>query len=323
MLLALMVTPEGVPVGYEVLPGATFEGHSLPVALERLRTLHDLRHVICVADRGMMSAENIRALEEAGMHYIVAAKLKSLSGAMKQEVLDIGRFGEPAADGVRIREILSGEQRIVVSYSPRRADKDRHDRAKALERLHKRLARSKKPKGLIGNRGHARFLRVEGDADVVIDEQRVKAHARWDGLHGVVTNLPPDTPAAEVVAHYAGLWQVDDTFRVTKHDLKIRPIFHWTPRRVRAHIAIAFMALVCVRHLAYRTRIQQQSLSAEVIRRTLVRVQCSVLGDQRTGRRYVIPSSMSSIARKLYAVMGLARSVKPFELTKPGRPHRV
>ena len=87
VIMALMVTPEGLPVGYEVLPGATFEGHSLPVALERLRELHDLGRVISVTDRGMMNAENIRAIEEAGLHYIVGAKLQTLSRAIKERVL--------------------------------------------------------------------------------------------------------------------------------------------------------------------------------------------------------------------------------------------
>lgn len=93
--------------------------------------------------------------------------------------------------------------------------------------------------------------------------------------------------------------QVEDTFRVTKHDLKVRPIYHWTPARIRAHIALAFMTLLCVRHLSYRVALQAKPLSPEVIRNALVHVQHSALQHQRTKRRYAIPSTMSEVARTL------------------------
>ena len=322
VLLALMVTPEGLPVGYEVLPGASFEGHSLVPTLRRLRRVHGLRRVICVADRGMLSEGNIAAMEAEGMHWIVGAKLKQLPQGPREEVLDAGGFGGPDGDGVRIREVGHRGRRIVVGHSPKRAAKDARDRDRALGKLRSRLARSANPKALLGSRGLHRFLRVEGEAELVVDEARVAEQARWDGLHGVMTNLH-DMPAGDVLGHYAALWQVERTFRVTKHDLKVRPIFHWTERRIRAHLAIAFMTLLCVRHLSWRTRLQQRALSEEVIRRALVGVQCSVLHDRGGGRRYVIPSAPGDVARRLYRVMGLKRAAVPFELTETARQHRA
>ncbi|MDE0004812.1 MAG: IS1634 family transposase [Rhodospirillaceae bacterium] len=322
VLLALMVTPEGLPVGYEVLPGASFEGHSLVPTLRRLRRAHDLRQVTCVADRGMMSEDNMAAMEAEGMHFIVGAKLKQLPGERKAEILDAGGFGEPDGDGVRIREVKHKGRRIVVGHSPKRAAKDARDRERALGKLRSRLARSANPKGLLGSRGYHRFLRVEGEAELVVDEARVAEQARWDGLHGVMTNLT-DMPARDVLGHYAALWQVERTFRVTKHDLKVRPIFHWTERRIRAHLAIAFMTLLCVRHLSWRTRLQQRALSEEAIRRALTGVQCSVLHDRGSGRRYVLPSAVGDVARRLQRVMGLKRTEAPFELTESARRHRA
>ncbi len=193
---------------------------------------------------------------------------------------------------------------------------------RALGKLRSRLARSANPKALLGSRGLHRFLRVEGEAELVVDEARVAGQARWDGLHGVMTNLH-DMPADNVLGHYAALWQVERTIRVTKHDLKVRPIFHWTERRIRAHLAIAFMTLLCVRHLSWRTRLQQRALSEEAIRRALVGVQCSVLHDRGSGRRYVIPSALGDVARRLYRVMGLKRTAVPFELTETARRHRA
>ena len=120
--------------------------------------------------------------------------------------------------------------------------------------------------------------------------------------------------AEEVLAHYRGLWQVEEAFRVSKHDLRVRPIFHWTPARIQAHLAITFMALLCVRHLAYRVELQSRRLSPEAIRTALLHVQSSVLEHLGTGRRYVIPSSVSREAEKIYQVMGLKHSRVPFEL---------
>ena len=102
---------------------------------------------------------------------------------------------------------------------------------------------------------------------------------------------------------------------MTKHDLKIRPIYHWTPARVRAHIAIAFMAFSCVRHLSYRVGLQQRKLSPAVIRNALLHVQHSVLRHQGTGVRYVMPSQVSPEAKKIYQTMGLKLSTSPFQLT--------
>ena len=136
VLLALMVTPEGLPVGYEVLPGASFEGHSLVPALRRLRQVHELRRVICVADRGMLSRDNLAAMEAEGMFYIVGARLKKLPKGCQEEVLDPGRFGAPDAEGVRVQEVMHQGRRIVVSHShsqdPKRAAKDARERERAL-----------------------------------------------------------------------------------------------------------------------------------------------------------------------------------------------
>ncbi len=114
------------------------------------------------------------------------------------------------------------------------------------------------------------------------------------------------------MAHYHGLWQVEESFRITKHDLKVRPIWHWNENRIR--IAIAFMAFACVRHLAYRVAIQKKRMSPEVIRSALVHRQCSVLSCRQSGNRYVIPSKPTPVAEQIYATMGLPLTITPYQL---------
>ena len=110
---------------------------------------------------------------------------------------------------------------------------------------------------------------------------------------------------------YRGPWQVEASFRIAKHDLKARPIFHWTPRRVRAHIAIAFMAFARARHLAYRVALRKQRMSPKKTRGALLNRQCSVLRHARTKRRYLIPLSSTPEVKRIYDAMGLKLSDVP------------
>ena len=314
VLLALAVTETGLPVHYQVLPGATFEGHSLIPVVNALQKDYGVSEAVIVADRGMLSEANLKTLEEAGLHYIVGAKLKTLPQPLQAQVLDETRYQSLGEDGARVLSLPHKDRRLVVSYAPVRAEKDRRDRDKAIGKLRKKLAKSQNPKDLLNNYGYKKYLHVEGKTTLTVNPDKVAEAQRWDGLHGVITNLPDATGHATVLSQYRGLWQVEDTFRVSKHDLKVRPIYHWTPARIRAHLAIAFMTLLCVRHLQYRMALQARAVSPEVIRNALVHVQHSVLAHQQTTRQYVIPSAISETGRQLYKVMGLTHSTTPYEL---------
>ena len=313
VLLALVVTPRGLPVSYEVLPGSSFEGHSLLPVIERMRRRHTLRRVVIVADRGMLSEENLKALESVEAHYIVGARLRKLPKSVQAQLLDSSCYRASAQGEGRLMELYHRGRRVVVRYSSVRARKDARDRQVAVEKLIKKIGKSQNPKSLLNNYGYKKYLRIEGDSRLQVDQVKMEEEQRWDGLHGVVTNLT-QMEAEEVLGHYRGLWQVEEAFRVSKHDLRVRPIFHWTPARIRAHLAITFMALLCVRHLAYRVELQSRRLSPEAIRTALLHVQSSVLEHLSTRRRYVIPSSVSREAEKIYQVMGLKHSRVPFEL---------
>ena len=167
---------------------------------------------------------------------------------------------------------------------------------------------------MLNNYGYKKYLAVAGKTTLSVNQDKVSEAQRWDGLHGVVTNLPEATDTPTILSRYRGPWQVEDTFRVSKHDLKVRPVYHWTPKRIRAHIAIAFMTLLCVQHLQYRLSLQARPVSPEVICTALTHVQHSVLEHQQTKRRYGIPSAISETGRQLYKVMGLTYSSTPFEI---------
>lgn len=316
VILALMVTKQGLPIGYEVFPGNTYEGHTLFPMLEKIKEKHQIDKVVFVADSGMLNDKNLHLLDKKGYEYIIGARLKNFTKELQKEILDRSQYNENSSDNeekISLCELEHDKKRLIVSYSPKRARKDAHDREKAIEKLLQKLKKNKTPKSLLSNYGYKKFLKVEGETKISIDEAKLLDQEKWDGLHGVISNSKELT-AFEILDQYRGLWQVEESFRITKHDLKVRPIFHWTPSRVRSHIAICFLAFTCVRHLEYRTSLQYKKISPELIRKSLMRAQVSIL-KHPDGNRYAIPSQGTQETRKLYQLMGFRYSTTPYQVS--------
>ena len=313
VLLALMVGPDGLPFGYEVFPGSEYEGKSLIPSLERMREREGIEQAVHVADRGMFGEANLKDMEDRGLQYIVGARLKSLPKALRERILDLDSYRSVVGSKEsRSAEFEHKGRRIVVGWSRARAEKDAADRRKAVEKLTQKLSRSANPAQALSGRGFGRFVKVEGNARLEVDEDKIEEAARWDGLKGIVTNAS-GMEHAELFARYRELWRVEESFRITKHDLKVRPVFHWKPDRVKAHIAIAYMAFACVRHLAYRIATQQnEKMSPERIRRALAARQCSIVRDAGSGRRYALPSKTTPDMERICRTLGLPLSRKPY-----------
>jgi transposase len=247
------------------------------------------------------------------LEYILGARLKKVKNKLKDKILDHNNYKE-ITPGYQIAHFSDGNREIVVSYSSKRALKDASDRKKAIAKLKKKLEKSRSPKQHLSNSGYRKYLKVEGRSTLLLDEEKIASESLWDGLHGVVTNAK--LPGEEILAKYNDLWNVEAAFRVTKHDLKVRPVFHWKPRRIAAHIAICFTAYALVKHLEYRVRLCYRKLSIEKIRQLLLRVQTSILFDKEKRIRYGLPSKMKKDARKIYNAVGIKRSITPYIIEK-------
>jgi len=314
VVLALMVTKHGIPIGYEVFPGNEYEGHTLETAIDVLAKRYAIDNIVFVADSGMLSKDNLALLESKGLKYIVGARLKNQPKSRHQAIQNIDAFEQTVEDGLKYTTIdLPAGQRLIVSYLAKRARKDQHDREKAITKLREKLKKSDKPETLIANYGYKKYMEIEGPGKITLKTQKILEDAKWDGLHGIITNMT-DRPALELLSHYTGLWQIEESFRISKHDLAARPIFHWTPDRIKSHLAICFMALTCVRHLEYRVALQAQKLSPEVIRNALCHVRVSIRTHEKTGMRYGFPSSFPPEAVQIYRTIGLKLSSKPFRI---------
>lgn len=310
VLLSLMVSKDGLAIGYKVFPGSVYEGHTLIPALKDLRQSYQIDKVIFVADAGMFNQNNLKELDAEGFEYIVGARLKNLSENLKEKILDKKCY--QGNDDFNIAQFeYEAEKRLVVSYKENRARKDALERTKAIEKLKLKLEKQKNPKGYLSNCSYKKYLKVTGSSSIELDENKIKEASLWDGLHGVITNAK-DITNEQILKQYVHLWHVEEAFRITKHDLKVRPIFHWTEKRIKAHLAICFTAYALVRYLEYRVRLQYKNLSIEKIRQSLIRVQTSILYHTKKKIKFALPSRISQEAKKIYQIMNLTRSLTPW-----------
>lgn len=329
VVLALMVTKEGLPIGYEAFSGDTFDGHTLIPSLQVLKEKYNIDNVVYVADAGMFNNDNLKeleSLEAENFNYIVGARIKNLSKSLKEKITDKSHYRELTPEITVARFAMDNGRQLIVSHSTKRAKKDYHDRMKGIEKLRKKLEGSKSVKEHLSNRGYQKYLKIESpgnthksdpcDTTITIDEEKIKEDAIWDGLKGLVVNADSTLSDEEILAQYSNLWQVEESFRITKHDLKIRPIYHWKPSRVRAHLAISFTAYMLTRYLEHRVRVQFKKLSPKKIRNLLLGVQTSISISQEKRIRYALPSSMKVETRRIYSLMGVKANTTPYIIEK-------
>jgi len=235
IFLGLLTAAGGNPIGYEIFTGNIFEGHTFIPVLQNIEKKYSLGKPIVVADAGLLSESNRQSLETGGYKYILGARIKSTKDILKEKILS---FNLQNGQAKTIKQ--KDGTRLVVSMSDKRAKKDKHNREKGLTRLQKRVKSGKLTKASINNRGYNKYLKLEGEITISIDEDKLTADAVWDGLKGYVTNT--NLSAKKVIENYGNLWYIERAFRMNKTDLRIRPIYHHLHNRIEGHICICFTA---------------------------------------------------------------------------------
>jgi transposase len=235
IFLGLLVAAGGNPISYEIFEGNIFEGNTLIPVLQSIETKHGLGKPIVIADSGLLSKKNIDLLETGGYSYILGARIKNETEAIKRQITGFGlKDGESAI----IRK--KGKTRLIVSMTDKRATKDFHNRERGLQRLQKKVQSGKLTKSSINNKGYNKYLKLEGKIAISIDMEKYQADSLWDGIKGYLTNTR--LSAEKVIVNYANLWYIERAFRMNKTDLRIRPIYHRLRNRIEGHICICFTA---------------------------------------------------------------------------------
>lgn len=254
IFLGLLVGLGGYAIGYDIFEGDTYEGHTLIPFLEKISKKFNLSKPIIVADAGLLSNENIKALQEQGYEYIIGGRLKNEPQKIKHLILS-----KQISDGKLIQIKKQGSTRLVITYSAKRATKDEHNRKRGLKRLEKQIKTGKLTKSSINNRGYNKYLTMKGDVTIEIDYEKFDNDNEWDGLKGYVTNSKLSNK--QIVENYKNLWHIEKAFRMSKTDLRIRPIYHRIRNRIEAHICISFTAYSIYKELERVLYKQKSTLS--------------------------------------------------------------
>lgn len=294
IVIGLLVTPEGFPLMHEVFKGNTFEGHTMLDLVKAFQAKQPKTKPIIVADAAMLSQENMQKLEDEGYHYIVGARLANATHSFVKTLTE----NITHEDGAVLRlPYPRRNYEVICTYSEKRHKKDKHQLDKHIARA-KLLIEKKEP----GKR--AKFIKKSGEEDnpYCFDEALKERTHKLLGIKGYCTNIPEDVLAnTEIVKHYQSLWHVEQAFRMSKTDLKTRPIFHYTHDAVKAHVLLCFMALMMGKFLEIKT-----GLSLRRVRDILWDVHEAHIEDSLTGEKIILKTNL-----KNYLDSGLDEILKP------------
>lgn len=255
--LGLLVSKDGYPLSYSLFNGSQYEGHTMLPVIDDFVYRFNLDDFVVVADSGLMNQRNLALLESGNYKYIIGARIKNENSVIKKWILSLTK-----QDGLFF-ETQKGDTRLIVAYSENRAKKDRYNRDKGVRRLEKAYKSGNITKENINKRGYNKFLEISDNVKVKISQEKIKQDQQWDGLKGYITNT--DLPPEEVYKQYSGLWSVERAFRITKGTLEMRPMFHFTPRRIEAHVCICFVAYKIYKELERILKISKMDMSADKV----------------------------------------------------------
>ena len=320
MIVGLVMDQDGRPLCSELWPGNTADVTTLLPVVDRLRARFGVGRIGVVADRGMISAQTIAALEERKLEYILGVRERS-SAEVRTTVIDdqtpFVPLVVPRASGehteLQAKQVKLGERRYIVCRNLAEARRDAEQRQAILGGLRAKLAHG--DKALVGNSGFRRYLKTVAAEHFAIDEARVAEDARFDGLYVLRTNTKI-TPL-QVMLRYRDLLRVEQLLRQAKAVLATRPIYHSSDTAIRGHVFCSFLALLLAKEL--EDRLHRHGVAAEWgdILRDLDRLQEIEL--EQDGKRFLLRTPTTGVAGRLFQAVGVALppNVQEIPLPKP------
>ena len=252
MVVGAVIDNKGKPVCCEMWPGNTADVKTLIPVIDRIRSRFSTGQFCIVADRGMISAENVNELEKRQIPYIFGARMRKVK-EIKEDVLSYpGRYREVRPEGalskdpapLKVKEVLLNGKRYIVCLNPKQARKDATDRQAIIDSLKEKIKTN--PKSLIGNKGYRKYLKIDRDS-VRINQDKIEWESRFDGKWVLTTNT--NFSVEQVALKYKELWQVEQVFRDVKSVLETRPVYHHKDENIRGHVFCSFLALALRKEL--------------------------------------------------------------------------
>ena len=309
MVVGAVIDDKGQPICCEMWPGNTADVTTLLPIVEKLQKRFSINRVCIVADRGMISAKTVRALESADNEilYILGVRMRRVK-EIKEEVLSVpGRYKQVRSESsdskdpapLKVKEVQHNGHRYVICVNSGQARKDAQDRETIIAALREKMKQG--PKSMVGNKGYRKYLKVE-KGGMSIDEDKVKYESRFDGKWVLQTNT--DLSAEEVAIKYKELWQVEKVFRDIKSLLDTRPIYHQRDQTIRGHVFCSFLALVLRKELDQRLDTAGHSFEWADIKQDLKALQQVMI--EENGERFSIRSRSKGVCGKVFQAVGVA-----------------
>lgn len=286
ILVALMVTKDGFPIMYDIFSGNTFEGKTIIPVMENFIKKNNVKEFTVVADAAMISSENVLALIENNINFIVGARMGNLSNELINQI-DQSIIRD---DGKSIR-IKTANGYLICSYSSVRYRKDKHEMEKQIE----------KAKYIIENPGKSKKMKFTktNKQNIVLNQKLIEKTTKLLGIKGYHTNLTEQIVDNQtIINRYHELYKIEQAFRISKHDLQTRPIFHFKEQPLKLHIQICFIALAVSKHIELEAGISIKKFITEAKKVTDARI-LNLLNNQQSMIRSIIHPELAKIVKKL------------------------
>jgi len=265
IVLGLLVDKNRNPISYQIYQGNTYEGSTMIDALNSMKQQFTIDRVVVLADTAMIDKENRNFMVDNQIDYIIGDSIKTLPKAIKTTLINIDNHkavSDLSKERFSYSEITYKGRRIICSYSAKRARKDAHAREKLISKAKQWLQEPSKYKQ-VKKRGAGRFIESSKDGEpIALNLNVIENDAKYDGFKALSTTT--DLPIETIISKYSDLFEVEHTFRALKSQLEIRPVFHWTDKRIRGHIAMCFTAFTFINHLKNITKLQYKAIAKAI-----------------------------------------------------------
>jgi transposase len=273
VVLSLLVTEDGIPLGYDLFPGNTYEGHTFESSVKRLKESYNINKIIIVADRGLNIGENLLSLATQGFEFIVGTRFKNLGKNLQAKILNLNNYmsmkesmipvswrdliSNPVSDEDNvfkykvieyIKEIKVGNKKhslpskLVCTWSKKRANKDKADRDRLVAKA-KNIAEKGDQSDTRGAKKYLTSIEKNTKKTFVLDEAKIEKDAQWDGFY-VIETSDAELSVDKILSAYRQLWKIEESFRLYKTHLETRPLFHWKAERIKGHFVMSYIALL-------------------------------------------------------------------------------
>jgi hypothetical protein len=317
MVVGALLDDRGRPLACEMWPGNTADVTSTIPIVTRLKKRFGANRFCIVADRGMIAKATMLALEKEEISYILGVRMRLVKEVKTEVLLDETAYEEIYPEGthskdpspLKVKEVVVNDTRYIVCKNERQARRDEADRNTIVEALKEKI--KKAPASLVSNKGYRSFLTITNKS-VVLDEEKIKADAKYDGIWVLTTNT--NLKAKDVALKYKELWMVEQTFRDMKSAIDTRPIFHKRDETIRGHVFCSFLALVMKKELDDRLVSQGIQFEWSDIKQDLKALQEVTL--EENGSTLAVRTECQGVCGKVFKATGVAvpptiRVVKP------------